>query len=255
MDLHFNISLSTGYKSGSQIARILTEDWLARNMYCPICGEKAIQRGEPNAPVKDYVCENCKSQYELKSKKSSTTHFNATVADGVYRTMISRITSLDNPSFFFMHYDHYEVNNLIIVPKCFFIPDIIEKRPPLQEKDRRAGWEGCNILMKRIPNIAKIPVIKDGVPLPVKDVVSMYNKVYYLQTKSLSNRGWLVDTLRLVERLGSNFTLDEMYNFVPELQNKYPENHHIHDKIRQQLQFLRDKGLIEFISRGRYRRL
>ena len=255
MDLHFNTALAVGYKSGSQVARVLTEDWLARNMYCPICGELAIQRAEANAPVKDYVCSNCKSQYELKSKKSNTPLFNTTVADGVYRTMIGRITSLDNPSFFFMHYDRYEVNNLVIVPKCFFTPEIIKKRRPLPEKDRRAGWEGCNILMKKIPNIAKIPVIKDGVPLPVKYVIEMYNKVYSLQTKSISSRGWLVDTLRLVERLDTDFTLNEMYKFVPELQIKYPENNHIHDKIRQQLQFLRDKGLIEFVSRGRYRRL
>ena len=59
MDLRFNTSLAEGYKSGSQIARVLTEDWLARNMYCPICGEVSIRRAEPNAPVKDYTCEIC----------------------------------------------------------------------------------------------------------------------------------------------------------------------------------------------------
>ena len=69
MDLRFNTSLAQGYKSAAQIARVLTEDWLARNMYCPICGELSIKRAEPNAPVKDYICDNCKSQYELKSKK------------------------------------------------------------------------------------------------------------------------------------------------------------------------------------------
>ncbi len=234
---------------------MLTEDWLAHNMYCPICGEMAIRRAEPNAPVKDYVCEVCKSQYELKSKESRTRIFNATVPDGVYHTMISRITSLDNPSFFFMHYDRYKVNNLVIVPKCFFIPDIIEKRKPLPEKDRRAGWVGCNILMRNIPDVAKIAVIKDGVPLPVREVVERYNRVYNLQTKSISGRGWLVETLRIVERLNRDFTLDEMYGFAAELQRKYPKNQHIQDKIRQQLQYLREKGLIEFVSRGKYRRL
>ena len=39
MNLKFDISLAKGYISPSQIARVLTEDWLARNMYCPICGE------------------------------------------------------------------------------------------------------------------------------------------------------------------------------------------------------------------------
>lgn len=119
MDLHFNTSLIYSYKSATQIARILTEDWFARNMYCPICGETSIKRAKANAPVKDYICEHCKSQYELKSKKQNTDKYTTKVNDGVYKTMLERITSLDNPSFFFMHYDRYEVNNLIIVPKCF----------------------------------------------------------------------------------------------------------------------------------------
>ncbi|MBP3499094.1 MAG: hypothetical protein J6J97_03280 [Akkermansia sp.] len=137
MNLTFNTALIQGYKSPAQIARRLTEDWLARNMYCPICGAESIQTAEPNAPVKDYVCQNCRAQYELKSKKSTTARFMSSVVDGVYRTMIQRITSLDNPSFFFLHYDRYQVNNLIIVPRCFFIPDIIQKRKQLKETAAR----------------------------------------------------------------------------------------------------------------------
>ena len=102
MNLRFDTSLAQGYKSASQIARILTEDWLARNMYCPICGEISIKKAEPNAPVKDYICDNCKAQYELKSKKEHSDKYVTKVNDGVYRTMIDRITSLNNPSFFFM---------------------------------------------------------------------------------------------------------------------------------------------------------
>lgn len=254
MNLRFNTSLAEGYKSASQIARVLTEDWLARNMYCPICGEVAIRRAEPNAPVKDYVCEHCKSQYELKSKRSDSESFQATVADGVYRTMIGRITSLDNPSFFFMHYDRYEVNNLVIVPKCFFTPSVIEKRDALAATARRAGWEGCNILMREIPTTAKIPIIKNGVALPVEEVVSQYHRVFNLQTKSVESRGWLMDILHLVERLDETFTLKQMYSFVDELQVKHPNNNHIPDKIRQQLQFLREKGIIEFKGSGVYRK-
>ena len=55
MNLRFDTSLAEGYKNPSQIARVLTEDWLARNLYCPICGEVSIRRAEANAPVKDYV--------------------------------------------------------------------------------------------------------------------------------------------------------------------------------------------------------
>lgn len=255
MNLQFNTSLAEGYKSASQIARVLTEDWLAHNMYCPICGELTIRRAEPNAPVKDFVCNNCKSQYELKSKKNDSDRFQSTVADGVYGTMIDRITSLDNPSFFFMHYNRYEVNNLIIVPKCFFTPDIIEKRNALSNNARRAGWEGCNILMQRIPATAKIPIILNGVTMPVADVISKYKRVYSLQTKSMESRGWLVDTLHLVERLEETFTLKQMYDFCDELKIKHPNNNHIKDKIRQQLQYLRDKGFVEFKGNGVYQRI
>lgn len=255
MDLRFNTSLAEGYKSKSQIARRLTEDWLVRNMYCPICGNVSIKAAEANAPVKDCVCENCKSQYELKSGRGKSARFNSAVNDGVYNTMVSRLTSLDNPSFFFLHYDKYEVNNLIIVPKCFFTPEIIRKRKPLRKEDRRAGWEGCTIQMKGIPDIAKIPIIKNGVILPEKQVIVQYNKVYNLQTKSLEGRGWLVDTLHCVEKLGTTFTLDQMYKFVDELQLLHPNNNHIQDKIRQQLQYLRDKGFLDFKGRGVYRRL
>ena len=42
MDLRFNTSLAEGYKNASQIARVLTEDWLARNRYCSQLAWKKI---------------------------------------------------------------------------------------------------------------------------------------------------------------------------------------------------------------------
>ena len=95
----------------------------------------------------------------------------------------------------------------------------------------------------------------NGVVRPVTEVVTHYNKVFSLQTKSIESRGWLIDTLNLVERLDNTFTLDQMYAFVKELQLKHPKNNNIEAKIRQQLQFLRDKGIIEFKGNGKYRRI
>jgi type II restriction enzyme len=60
--------------------------------------------------------------------------------------------------------------------------------------------------------------------------------------------------MNCVERLGhKEFSLDEVYIFVDMLSKKHPENKHIKDKIRQQLQILRDKGYLEFIERGKYK--
>ena len=46
-----------------------------------------------------------------------------------------------------------------------------------------------------------------------------------------------------------------MYRFEEMLAIKHPDNHHVKDKIRQQLQMLRDNGIIEFIGRGHYRKI
>lgn len=52
-----------------------------------------------------------------------------------------------------------------------------------------------------------------------------------------------------------DFTLNQMYAFENELKVKHPENNFIKDKIRQQLQYLRDKGFIEFVTPGHYKKI
>ena len=67
-------------------------------------------------------------------------------------------------------------------------------------------------------------------------------------------KGWLLDIMMCVDKLGrKDFSLDDVYTFEKELNKKHPDNRHIKDKIRQQLQVLRDKGYLEFTSRGNYR--
>ena len=46
-----------------------------------------------------------------------------------------------------------------------------------------------------------------------------------------------------------------MYEFETQLSIQFPENNHIKDKIRQQLQILRDQNMIEFVGRGIYRKV
>jgi type II restriction enzyme len=57
-----------------------------------------------------------------------------------------------------------------------------------------------------------------------------------------------------VEKIGhKEFSLNEVYGFENALSKKHPDNHYVKAKIRQQLQFLRDKGYLEFVERGLYR--
>ncbi|MEG1651443.1 MAG: DpnI domain-containing protein, partial [Oscillospiraceae bacterium] len=69
-----------------------------------------------------------------------------------------------NPDFLFINYskDYLKLKDLILIPKHFFIPDIIEKRKPLSDSARRAGWVGCNILLDKMPSQGKISIISEG---------------------------------------------------------------------------------------------
>jgi type II restriction enzyme len=49
--------------------------------------------------------------------------------------------------------------------------------------------------------------------------------------------------------------LNEVYRFEPDLHEMYPNNQNIRAKIRQQIQFLRDLGLIEFLTNAKYKKL
>ncbi|MCU0104601.1 GIY-YIG nuclease family protein [Acholeplasma vituli] len=70
--------------------------------------------------------------------------------------------------------------------------------------------------------------------------------------KDLTGWNYIVYTLIKNNFKNEPFTLDELYRFESYFQKVYPANLHVKDKIRQILQNLRDKGLIEFQSRGQY---
>ena len=74
------------------------------------------------------------------------------------------------------------------------------------------------------------------------------------ERKRLETKGWLYDVLTCLRELDKKeFTLKEMYGFEGRLQMLYPDNKHVRDKIRQQMQVLRDNGVIEFVRRGYYK--
>ena len=53
----------------------------------------------------------------------------------------------------------------------------------------------------------------------------------------------------------SEFALDDIYSFEDALKQKHPQNKNVKPKIRQQLQMLRDKGFVEFLGNGQYRKI
>ena len=74
------------------------------------------------------------------------------------------------------------------------------------------------------------------------------------QREQIKEGSWLAEILKCIQKLGTKkFNLNQVYQYENELSKIFPNNKHIKAKIRQQLQILRKKGLIEFIdNNGNY---
>ena len=146
------------------------------------------------------------------------------------------------------------VRDLSVIPKQFFVTDLIERRKPLAASARRAGWVGCNILIDKVPKAGRIDLVTNRIAVPKDTVIDRWAKTQFLRGKSLATKGWVLDVLNCVEKIGAaEFTLAEVYAFENYLGEMHPENNNVRPKIRQQLQVLRDAGVLEFLGRGRYR--
>lgn len=252
MKLILDRNVAERYNNNSQKIRIMSEAWAEENIFCPNCGGK-IYNYANNKPVADFYCKKCVEDFELKSKKGK---FGKKVSGGAYSKMIKRINSPEKPNFFFMGYliDTLSVKDFFVIPKHFFVSEIIEKRKPLADTARRAGWIGANILFSRIPKAGQIFYIENGKEFPKKDVLKKWQKTAFLkQVKKDDAKGWILDIMNCIESLDKkDFSLADIYEFESDLKIIHPENNNIKAKIRQQLQFLRDKGYLKFKGGGLY---
>ena len=251
MDLQCRVALGARFKAASQIARVLSEDWCTRELYCPACESDRLTGSKPNNPAVDFECAQCEQMFQLKSLR----HWNPKkIVDAGYEAMLRAIRADRTPNLLLLQYSPaWTVQNLLLVPRMFFTESIIEKRKPLGPSARRAGWVGCNILVGEIPPDGKIAMISAGVPVRKEYVREEFSRVKQLAALPPPLRGWVLDVLRSVRQIGKReFSLQELYAFEPQLKALHPKNQNVRPKIRQQLQVLRDIGLVRFIERGNY---
>jgi type II restriction enzyme len=241
------------YTSASQRARVATESWGAANLYCAACKAPRLQRVAHNTAAIDFLCGNCESSFQLKSQSKP---FGGKILDSAYSAMKSAIVEDRTPNLYVLHYDllAWKVFALLLIPKFAFTLSSLECRKPLGPAARRAGWVGCNILLNRIPSDARIALVQEGHVVSQRLVREAYERLRPLQEMGTEKRGWTLDVLRIVQSLErAEFSLHDVYAHADELAQLHPKNFHVHDKIRQQLQVLRDLGLVEFYGRGVYR--
>ena len=253
MDFHLPTAGLDRYKSASQRARVGTESWGATNFFCPSCNSPKLDVAPGNTVALDYTCPGCAQPFQLKSQSKP---FGVKILDSAYSEMKRAIVEDRTPNLYVLHYDLavWAVRTVILVPHFAFALSAVERRPPLSPTARRAGWVGCNILLNRIPNDARIPIVTSGKFHPASEVRRAYQRLRPLEQLKAEKRDWTLDVLNVVRLLNKKeFSLPEVYTHTDELAKLHPKNANVQPKIRQQLQILRDLKLLEFLGDGHYR--
>jgi type II restriction enzyme len=261
MNLNMNPAVGDSYSSISQRTRAITEDWAAKNLFCVACSSSSMSVEPNNTRVKDFTCPECESAYQLKA---TGRRFGRTVSNSAYSSKIDAIEAGRVPNYTFLQFSNHDwrITDLFVVPGHFFTRSVIHQRNPLRSSARRRGWVGSNIILGEIPKEGRIQLVSESEVIDPAVVRRQWNKVAFLATDPRASQGWGADVFVRVKLLANElnnaeFTLQEFnIRFLDELSVLHPDNQHMAAKIRQQLQVLRDGGLLKFVNnRGQYRLL
>lgn len=251
MNLQLPSGLGEAYTNPTQQARVITESWMADQGYCPSCLSH-LAPAPTNSKAVDFSCPQCSIQYQLKSTKSK---IGTRVPDGAYATMLSAVKSDTSPALVLMQYRKFDwsVLNLIVIPSFALTEQAIIPRKPLAETARRAGWVGCNIDLSHIAPQARVNVVKEGIVRTRREVADSYALLKPLQSINVKQRGWAMAVLNGIQSTGlRRFTTRDAYRLEGMMSQIFPDNRNIRAKIRQQLQVLRDMGLLNHVERGEW---
>jgi len=238
VDLEFSAIPEGRYTSRSQIARVVSQAWVKRELPCLRCSSQPLSPTAENTKSRDFVCPHCDEPYELKSKSGRFTRW---VANGEYETMVDTIRSGRTPNLLLLEYDavSQSVSNLLAVHRTLLSPLAVVPREPLSSTAQRAGWRGCNLDLNIVPESGRIPIVWNGAALPWPSVVAAWSQFDFMIRVRPESKGWLRDVLACVQRLpAGTFTLSDMYRFETDLQGLHTGNQNVRPKIRQQLQVL-----------------
>jgi len=252
------MSLATGYVSPSQVARRVTEHWADQNLYCLACPSPHLQPAPVNTAVLDFRCPRCHAEYQLKSKSGP---FGRKVQNSAYGVKLRAIEQGDVPNYVFLQYSrvNWLVREVFVLPGHFVTPAVIEPRKALGPQARRSGWVGSNILLHALPVHARVAMTEGDRVYAPGLVRQRWRRFAFLGQDVRARGGWGADVLDCLRELQAEtgmeeFSLQAFYDrFERTLAARHPANRHVRDKIRQQLQVLRDGGVIRFVGRGRYR--
>ncbi|MBR5647896.1 restriction endonuclease [Candidatus Saccharibacteria bacterium] len=248
-----NTDIPGNYKNKSQKARVITEAWLLENFKCPFCNSKLAQY-TANNKCTDYYCKKCNEDFELKTINGKFPKGKMNGAS--YKATLEKINSDKSSHWILLEHNNFTVNRLTFIPKFFFYDEMIEPRKELSKTAKRHGWQGCKISLNMIPSFGKISYIKNNKEVDDKIINYKLEKASGFKNANLKNKNWKLEILSLIDSVPETvFSASDLYEYIPALEEKHPDNHNIDAKIRETLQQLRDEGYVKFLDKEGFKGL
>jgi hypothetical protein len=147
-----DMAVADTYVSAAQAARVALETWASFNLYCLNCEREELNQLPDGTPVADFECLVCDSRYQLKGKNG---RLGKKIPGAAYRPTIEAIRAGTMPEYVLVEFDTRFATVVFVDAFAgrFITEDRIEPRKPLSANARRAGWQGCNIIVEGLRSV------------------------------------------------------------------------------------------------------
>ena len=147
-----DMSVASAFVSAAQATRVALETWASFNLYCLNCERDVLGQLPDNTPVADFECTECGSRYQLKGKNG---RIGKKLPGAAYRPTIEAIRTGRMPEYVLVEFDTRFATVVFVdaFPGRMITEDRIEARKPLTATARRAGWQGCNIIVEGLDHV------------------------------------------------------------------------------------------------------
>lgn len=116
------------------------------------CERDELDQLPDNTPVADFQCVECRSRYQLKGKNG---RLGRRITGAAYQPTIEAIRTGAMPEYVLVEFDTRFATVVFVdaFPGRLISEERVEPRKPLSEKARRAGWQGCNIVVDGLERV------------------------------------------------------------------------------------------------------
>ena len=147
-----DMAVASRFVSVAQATRVALETWASFNLYCLNCERDELDQLPDNTPVADFECAACESRYQLKGKNG---RLGKKIPGAAYQPTIEAIRCGAMPDYVLVEFDTRFATVVFVdaFPGLLITEDRVEPRKPLSPTARRAGWQGCNIVVDGLKSV------------------------------------------------------------------------------------------------------